>query len=417
MSFVPSAADIALLDEVQRRTLGYFWDFAHPVSFMARDRSTSDDDPGNDICTTGGTGMGVMAIIVGVERGWIPRDAALDRLFRLTLFLLNGDHYHGVVPHFMNGSTGRTIRFSRKDDGGDLVETAFLVQGLLAARQYFSGDGQSERALRGCIDQLWRDVEWDWHRREDQNVLFWHWSPNHGWALNHEIRGWNECLMVYLLAVSSPSHPVTPEIYHSGFAMGRDFQNKRFWYGIELPLGPDYGGPLFFTHYSFLGLDPRGLVDRYADYFAQNEAHARINYAHCVANPKGFKGYGPDCWGLTASDDEQGYDAHAPGNDRGVITPTAALSSFPYVPDLAMQALRHFDGALGDRIWRRYGFVDAFNETAGWYASTHLAIDQAPIVVMIENWRSGLLWRLFMSCPEIQAGLRRLEFRSPWLVG
>ena len=234
--------------------------------------------------------------------------------------------------------------------------------------------------------------------------------------MNHEIRGWNECLVTYVLAASAPRYPISPEVYHRGWADGRDFTNRRTYDGIALPLGPDAGGPLFLAQYSFLGLDPRGLADRYADYWEQNVAHARINHAHCVRNPGGFKGYGPDCWGLTASDSPLGYDAHSPTNDLGVITPTAALASFPYTPEPSMRALRHFYHRLGDRIWRDYGFIDAFSETADWYAASHLAIDQGPIVVMIENARTGLLWRLFMSCPEIRHGLRRLGFSSPHLA-
>jgi hypothetical protein len=178
-----------------------------------------------------------------------------------------------------------------------------------------------------------------------------------------------------------------------------------------------YGGPLFFTHYSFCGLDPRGLRDRYADYWKQNTHHVRINYAHCVANPGKFKGYGPACWGLTASDDPDGYSAHAPDNDNGTISPTAALSSMPYAPQEAMQALRYFLAECGEKAWGRYGFVDAFCLQRGWAANTWLAIDQGPIVVMIENHRTALLWKLFMSIPEVQLGLKRLDFSSPWLDG
>ena len=224
-------------------------------------------------------------------------------------------------------------------------------------------------------------------RRDRSNVLYWHWSPNNGWSINAEIRGWNECLLTYVLAASAPRYPIDPDVYHRGWAEGRNFKNGREFYGIRLPLGPDYGGPLFFAHYSFLGLDPRGLKDRYADYWMQNVNHALINREHCIRNPHGFKGYGPDCWGLTSSDDHQGYGGHSPERDLGVIAPTAALSSFPYTPEPSMRALRYFHHRLGDRIWGEYGFVDAFSEAHDWYAGSHLAIDQGPIVVMIENYR------------------------------
>jgi hypothetical protein len=316
----------------------------------------------------------------------------------------------------MNGRTGSTIPFMRKDDGGDLVETSFLCMGLLAARQYFDRDASAERSVRDRINWLWQDVEWNWYTQGGRDVLYWHWSANNGWAMNHEIRGWNECLITYVLAAGAPRYAIEPSTYHRGFAGGRDHPNGRAYYGIELPLGMPYGGPLFFAHYSFCGLDPRGLKDRYADYWEQNSRHVEINLAHCTANPHGHAGYGPLCWGLTASDGPDGYSGHDPDVDDGTISPTAALSSFPYAPRAALQALRHFLGVHGSRIWGRYGFVDAFCERRDWYSDVFLAIDQGPIVVMIENYRSGLLWKLFMSIPEVQSGLRRLGFSSPHLV-
>jgi hypothetical protein len=408
--------DDALLDLVQRQTLRYFWDFAHPVSGLARERSNVTPKYGLEAVCTGGSGFGVMAIIVGVSRGWVGRAEAVDRLWTMVRFLLKADSYHGIWPHFLNGDTGKTIPFSRKDDGSDLVETSFLVAGLLCARQYFDGQDEAETRLRAAISWLWEEAEWSWHTQGGRNVLYWHWSPNNGWSMNHEIRGWNECLITYVLAAAAPRYPIAPDVYHRGWADGRDFTNGRTYDGIPLPLGPDGGGPLFLAQYSFLGLDPRGLGDRYADYWQQNVAHALVNREHCVRNPLGFKGYGPDCWGLTASDSIHGYDAHSPSNDLGVISPTAALASFPYTPEHSMRALRHFYHRLGDRIWGEYGFVDAFSETADWYAGSFLGIDQGPIVVMIENARTGLIWRLFMSCPEIRHGLRRLGFESPHLA-
>jgi hypothetical protein len=288
--------------------------------------------------------------------------------------------------------------------------------GLLCARQYFQRDHAAEKAVRDRITYLWDEVEWDWHTRGGRDLLYWHWSPNNGWAMNHEIRGWNECLITYVLAAASRHHAIDPSVYHRGYAAGPDFINGRSYYGIDLPLGPPYGGPLFFAHYSFCGLDPRGLKDRYADYWQQNTRHVQINRAHCSANPRGHKGLSATCWGLSASDDPQGYEAHSPVLDNGTIAPTAALSSMPYAPAEVLQTLRHFLSEHGSRIWGRYGFVDAFCEQRDWYARTYLAIDQGPIVVMMENYRSGLLWKLFMSAPEVQAGLRRLEFVSPHLA-
>ena len=406
-------SDTALLELVQKQTFKYFWDFAHPVSGLARERSNITPEYGWETTTTGGTGFGIMSMIVAVERGWITRDTAVKRLLKMLRFLRRADKYHGVFPHWLNGETGRVIPFSPKDDGGDLVETAYLFQGFLCARQYFTENNPAERQMRQQITWLWNEIEWDWFTRGGISVLYWHWSANHGWSMNNEIRGWNECLITYILAASSINYSIKPEVYHRGWTNSSNYKNQREYYGIKLPLGFDYGGPLFFAHYSFLGIDPRGLKDRYADYWEQNKNHTLINREHCIRNPGKFKGYGPDSWGLTASDNHQGYGAHSPTEDLGVISPTAALSSFPYTPDYSMQALKYFYNKVGDKIWSEYGFTDAFNETKNWYASSHLAIDQGPIIVMIENYRTGLLWKLFMSVPEIQQGMKKLGFESP----
>jgi hypothetical protein len=404
-----------LLDLVQKQTFRYFWDFAHPVSGMARERSNVAYDYGNEVVTTGGTGFGVMAIIVATDRKWIGRDTAARHLLKMVNFLLKADSYHGVFPHWMNGKTGKTIPFSRKDDGADLVETSYLFQGLLCARQYFNSDNSIESELRNRIGWLWDDIEWNWFTRDGRDVLYWHWSPNNDWSMNFPLRGYNECLITYILAASAERYPVSAEVYHRGWAQSDFFRNGKTFFGYTLPLGFDYGGPLFFTHYSYLGLDPHGLKDSYADYWEQNRNHTLINRAYCIANPKKYKGYGEDCWGLTASDNPRGYAAHSPTEDLGVITPTAALSAFPYTPEYSMQALKHFYYDLGNKIWGPYGFADAFSETDNWVAKSYLAIDEGPIVVMIENYRTGLLWKLFMSCPEIKDGLKKLGFESPYL--
>jgi hypothetical protein len=402
-------SDSALLDLVQQQTFKYFWEFAHPVSGMARERSNKSYDYGDEVVTTGGTGFGIMAVVTAAERGWIDRDTAARFMRKMVNFLLKANSYHGAFPHWLNGATGKTIPFSRKDDGGDLVETAYLFQGLLCARQYFNRDNPVENDFRNKFQWLWSGIEWNWYT-QNQEVLYWHWSPNNGWAMNFPIRGFNECLIVYVLAASADQYPVTSAVYHRGWAESSFFKNGKEFYGYLLPLGFDFGGPLFFSQYSFLGLDPRGLKDRYADYWQQNTNHTLINRAYCIDNPKKYKGYGENCWGLTASDTYNGYNAFSPTNDEGTITPTAALSAFPYTPEYSMKALQHFYNDLGDKLWGEYGFVDAFNETHNWYAKSYLAIDQGPIIVMIENYRSGLLWKLFMSCPEIERGLKKLDF-------
>lgn len=402
----PLISDEELLTLVQRYTFRYFREFAHPVSGMARERTNS----GNTV-TTGGTGFGVMAMIVAAERAFITREEALRQVQQIATFLeQKATRYHGAFAHWINGETGETIPFSTYDDGADLVETALLMQGLLTARQYFNRTTPAETTLREVITGLWEAVEWDLFHKGEGEVLYWHWSPTYVWQKNLPISGWNESLIVYLLAASSPSHAINRELYERGWARSGNMINNATYYGYRLPLGPPQGGPLFFAHYSFLGIRPEGLSDRYADYWEQNRNHALINYNHCVANPNGYYGYGKECWGLTASDGNKGYSAHSPTNDRGVIAPTAALSSIPYTPEESMRALHFFYYKLGDRIWTEYGFTDAFNLTERWFTNQQLAINQGPIILMIENHRSGLLWKLLMNDDEIKRGLTVLGF-------
>jgi hypothetical protein len=411
----PQLTDNELMDKVQEQTFKYFWDFGHPISGMARERSDASAYGGEspNIVTSGGSGFGVMAIIVGVERNYISREEALVRLNKIADFILNGDRFHGALPHWYNGNTGKVRPFFTEDNGGDLVETSFMIQGLLAARQYFDLDNSEENGLRDKINLIWDQVEWDWYTN-NRKSLTWHWSPEYGFTINHQIKGYNEALITYVLAASSRSHAIDSDVYHNGWASGNDFINGKLYYQKwQLRLGPDYGGPLFFSHYSFLGLNPEGLIDNYANYWDQNVNHTLINREYCTRNPKGFMGYGATNWGLTASDDNEGYGAHSPTNDNGTITPTAALSSMPYAPEESLQALRNFYYNFNGKLWGQYGFYDAFNKSANWYSNQYLAIDQGPIIVMIENYRTGLLWDLFMSCPEVKQGLTKLGFTSP----
>lgn len=399
-------ADDQFLDMVQEYTFRYFYEYGHPTSGMARERLGSDD-----IVTTGGTGFGIMALIVGVHRGYITREEGVNRLLKIVSFLQFADRFHGVFPHWMNGRTGDVIPFSTFDNGGDLVETAFLMEGLLCARQYFNQNLITENTLRDVITSLWEDVEWDHYSRNDSGVLYWHWSPNYGWQMNFALRGYNEALIVYLLAIASPTHPVDASYYHSGWA-GAGYVNGNTWYGHKLFVGPHFGGPLFFAHYSFMGFDPRNIKDAYANYFEQNRNHTLINRSWCIDNPFNFEGYGENCWGLTASDDPFGYLAHAPGQgtDNGTITPAAAIPSMPYTPQESMGALKHFYQEHGPDLWGEYGFYDAFNLEQNWFADSYLAIDQGPIINMIENYRSGLLWSNFMANSEIAPALSAAGF-------
>ena len=409
----PRISDSELFDKVQRQTFKYFWDFGHPVSGLARERSNGD----NNLVTSGGSGFGVMAIITGINRNFITRTEGLARMQTITAFLKNtAQTIKGAFPHWLNGTTGAVIAFSPTDDGADLVETSYLIQGLLCARQYFNGADAAETSLRSDINTICNRVEWDWFRKNNEDVLYWHWSSNNSWAINQKIQGWNECLITYILAASSSMHAVPAPVYNGWVAGGANgFTNGNSYYGYMLPLGPPLGGPLFFSHYSFLGVNPNGLTDIYANYSLQTKNHSLINYSYCVANPKNYYGYSDSVWGLTASDIPNGYTASSPTNDVGVIAPTAALSSFPYTSTQSMQALKFFYYVLGDKLFKQYGFVDAFSLQDLWFADSFLAIDQGPIIVMIENYRSGLLWNLFTSCPEVKAGMKSLGFTAPYL--
>ena len=435
VGIIKNISDSALLDIVQRQTFRYFWHYAHPVSGLARERDNTVrgdfywdyineayDEPnfstntyGPEACAIGGTGFGILSTIVAVNRGWIGRDTALKRLIKMVDFLNRADSYHGIFPHFMNGATGKTIAFGKLDDGADIVETSYLLMGFLCARAYFNGDTPLEKYFRNRVTQLWNVANWNWHTNGGNTLLYWHWSPMNSFDMNFPIRGWNECLITFIVAASSPTHAIAADVYNNSFVNSTGYINDKKYYDIKLPLGWDYGGPLFFEQYTFQGIDPNNLTDWHTNYLEQCTNHTLINRAYCIDNPKHFKGYGDSCWGLTASDSYKGYIAHEPLADYGVISPTAALSSMPYTPEYSMQALKHFYYDLGDKIWGPYGFADGFSEEKNWYATTHLAIDEGPIITMIENYRSGLIWKLFMQIPDVQNGLKKLGFKSPWI--
>jgi hypothetical protein len=414
-------SDDSLLTLVQYRTFRYFWDGAEPNSGMARERIHIDGIyPENDmnVVTSGGSGFGLMTILTGIERGFITREEGVARFRKIVSFLQKADRFHGAWSHWIYGETGKVKPFSPKDNGADIVETAYLVQGLLAVRQYLKEDNEAEKDLASDIDRLWKEVEWNWFTRGGEHVIYWHWSPDYGWEMNFPVRGYNECLILYVLAASSPTFPVGAEAYHEGWARNGDIKGFTEKYGYSLTLkhngAEEYGGPLFWSHYSYLGLDPRNLKDNYADYWQHNVNHTLINWKWCSLNPLNYPGYSDKCWGLTASYSVDGYSAHAPGNtsDLGVISPTAAVSSIVYTPEHSLDAIRWFYFNLGEKLWGEYGFYDAFSVKDNWYPRRYLAIDQGPEAVMIENFRTGLLWNLFMSCSEIKDGLKKLGFEQ-----
>lgn len=411
--------DDDLMDLTQAETFKYFWDYAEENSGGARERY-HPNDPGRDanVVTAGGTGFGLMALLVGMERGFISREQGVERLTTLLDFLENADRFHGAWSHWINGANGSVIPFSPLDNGGDLVETAFLAQGLICVKEYFKNGSASEQTLAQQADDLWKGVEWDWYT-QGENVLYWHWSPNFGFDMNFQLRGYNEVLITYIMAAASPDHSISKEVYTSGWASDSSIVSANTQYGHPLLVkhngSEQFGGPLFWAHYSYLGLDPTSLSDEFVDYWDVNVNHSKINYAYCVDNPNNYLDYGEDCWGLTASysrnnDGSIGYNAHSPSNDTGVISPTAAISSIPYTPEESLKAMHYFYENR-DKLLGPAGFYDAFSpQNNYWVAEAYLAIDQGPQIIMIENYRTRLLWNLFMGNEDVQAGLTKLGF-------
>ena len=416
---LPTLTDEEIMDLTQKETFKYFWDFAHTNSRAARERY-HPGNPSNDAntVTTGGTGFGLMALIVGIERGYITKTQGVERFNKILTFLENADRFHGAWPHWLDGNSGTVKPFSAKDNGGDLVETAFLVQGLICVKEYFKSGNDAEKVLATKADELWKGVEWNWYTNNNDELL-WHWSPNYGFDINLRLRGHNETMIAYILAAASSDHNISKEVYEKGWANEGAIKSTASQYGYPLVLkhagAPQFGGPLFFSHYSFLGLNPKNLSDQYGNYWQLNVSHSKINYQYCVENPKGFRDYGKECWGLTASytrkdDGGIGYKAHKPDNDSGVISPTAAISSIPYTPQESLKAMHYFYKHK-DKLLGPAGFYDAFSPQHNyWVAEAYLAIDQGPQIIMIENHRTGLLWNLFMQNSDIKKGLDKLGF-------
>ncbi len=421
--------DEELLTMVQEAAFRYYWEGAEPNSGLAKENIAGR----HSMIASGASGFGIMALIVGTERNFITREQSVERFLRTLNFLEKADKFHGAFSHFIDGTTGRAEPFfGSRDNGGDLVETSFLLQGLLTARAYFNKEDADEKKIRDKITAIWENTEWDWYRRfPDSKFLYWHWSPDQEWVIDHKLIGWNETMVTYLLAIASPTHPVPASLYYTGWAsqdsIGQEYRsgwggttdgsmytNGKTYYDIKLDVGVSNGGPLFFIHYSYLGYDPHQLTDRYTNYFDNNQNIARINYRYCVDNPGNFEGYGDSCWGLTASDGPFHYaaDEPVPGRETGKMAPTGAISSFPYTPDESMKALRNYYHNYGKFLWGEYGFRDAFNLTSNWCSEIYMGLNQAPMAVMIENYRTGLLWKLFMSDRDVKQGLEKLNQES-----
>lgn len=419
---VNNYTDTQLLEMVQKDALKYFWDYAESNSKLARERYHTDN-PGQDanVVSAGGSGFGLMTILVGIKNGYVTKAEAVSRLSTALNFLQNANRFHGAWPHWMNGTNGQVIPFSPQDDGGDLVETAFLAQGLICVREYFkSSTDASELALSQKADTLFKGIEWSWYTK-GENTLYWHWSPNYNFQMNMQLKGFDETLITYVMAAASPTFTINKPVYTQGWARNGAIAGSSSNYGFPLVVNhntaPGNVGPMFWSHYSFLGLDPRGLSDDYVNYGTATTNHAKIMYQYCVANPKGWLGYNSKSWGLTASytrnaDGSTGYSAHQPSNDLGIITPTAALSNMPYTPTESMNMLRFLYNENYSKYIGVAGPYDAYSVHYNWVTPRYLAIDQGTIAPMVENHKNQFLWNLFMNAPDVKLGLIKLGFHS-----
>lgn len=400
-------SDEELIDMFQRYAFRYFWEGAHQNTGMISERSNGDDK----IVASGATGMGLMAMIVAGERGYRPSEEIKNRVLSILGFLENCERHHGAWSHWYDANTYQTQPFSTYDDGGDIVETSFVAVALIALRNYYTGSDSKSVQIREKAGRLWREIDWNWYRNGNQNVLYWHWSPNYNFQMNLKVTGWNESLVTYIMAASSPENQIPEAVYHQGWTRNGSMVNPRTFYGYPVRLSPDWGGPLFWIHYTHLGINPHSLSDNYADYWEECVNTVKVHIEYAVENPKGHANYSEKNWGLTASDDPYGYTAHAPFvNDNGTISPTAALSSMPYTPAESIKALKYFYRERGNELFGKYGPYDAFNDNLGWIQKSYIGINQAPIVIMLENYRTGLLWDIVMKDHDLQAGLQKLGF-------
>ncbi len=412
-SYAPNVVK-PILDDQQQKALTYFTTFADPASGLAHEGNNRGDGL---FITVGGSGFGVMALICGVERGWITRSDAALQLQKAVKFLGKAKRVEGVWPHWLNtNGTARSFG-SEQVIAGDLVETSFMMAGLLAAREYFDGSNAVEKEIRDSTNSFWNTINWQFYTR-GENVLYWAYDegrPSAGnarWVL--PTVGWNEGLITYLMALAAPSaNAISKSVYTQGWlSNGAMYRKTRLQYGYPYTLGgTDKGGPLFLSQYSFLGLDPRYVKDTSAYYWEQQLAHVMVNRHYCLYEASAANKYDSLSWGLSACYGVPGgvgtaasYLAREPDNDDGVIAPTAAVSSMPYTPFYSLQVLLNLANQ-GANMQGSYGFVDSYSPKDGKKTANNLAIDQGPMVVMIENYRSGLIWNLLMKAPEIQSGL------------
>lgn len=412
-----TGTDTDLLDLEQRAAFYFFWYASNPNTGVSLDRMTNPT-----LGATGSTGFGLTTYPIAVERGWITRTQAAERTLKVLRFYRDtADRFHGFYPHFLNSETGKVIELFDKDNGADIVESAYFFAGALTCRQYFTGADAVESEIRQIATDLYNAADWQFVRRNTagdtlQNLSWW-WSPTYGFQNGGRVTGFNEAMIVYLLALGSPTHAVPASVYHQGWA--GSYRRNQSHYGIPLQV-ESWSSSLFTYQYTPCWVDFRNKQDAYANYFETSRNATLINRQWCIANTGHYVGYSDSLWGLTACDGPgyspfRGYDARGPfQSDDGTIAPTAALASMPFTPNESLAALRYMFDHHRDGLWGAYGFKDAFNLTANpdWFDPDYIGIDQGPIVIMIENYRSQLIWNLFMSSPEVAAAMAKAGFTT-----
>ncbi|MFH1368572.1 MAG: glucoamylase family protein [Elusimicrobiota bacterium] len=384
-----------LLDFIQKKTFDYFWYEASPVTYLVKDRSTLSSS-----ASTGATGFGLTALCIGVERKWITKRQAETRVVK-TLEALkdmvakeNGYFYHWVKSH-----TGRRDGVSEVSS----VDTALLIGGVLTVREYFSS-----RKIRKLADEIFQAIDWPWMFGMDQSsgTLLMGWDPESGFDKYIRWDMFAEEMMMYLLALGSPTHPIPDACWHAFGRPVKDYYGNKYIYHD--------GESMFVYTYSHAWVDFRNRHDQYADYFKNSQSAIRSNFEFCRNNADKFKTYREGYWGISASDGPRAYAGYGAvyGMHDGTIPPYSLCAAVPFTPDIAIPAIRKLLAEYGPRVWGKYGFVSAFNLDQEWFATEHIGIDEGIILLMIENYRTGFVWKKFMSNPYIQSGMKKAGFRQ-----
>ncbi|HEX7155025.1 MAG TPA: glucoamylase family protein [Thermoanaerobaculia bacterium] len=440
---LPALTSEQLLDDVQQRTFNWFWETTNPKNGLVHDRW-----PTKSFSSIAAVGFGLTSYGVGVERGWITRDAAAQRVLTTLRFFLNAPSgpaaqgmtsYRGFYYHFLDMETGE--RF--KDVELSTIDTTLMLAGALFCQSYFDRDNETERAIREAAEELYRRAEWTFFHERPPLVSM-GWTPENG-LHDWDYTGYNEAMLLYILALGSPTHPIDPSAWQ---AYQKTYQWRTYQGQPHLNFAP-----LFGHQYSHVWIDFRGIQDAYMrekgiDYFENSRRATLAQRAYAIENPMGWRGYGADMWGLTACDGPTDAELEIDGQKRrfytyaargaagnevrddGTLAPTAAAGSMPFTPELSIRVLDNMRRTYGQHLYQQYGFLDSFNPTLrtpmktqhghivdgiGWFDGDYLGIDQGPIVLMIENHRSELVWKMMRKNPHIVRGLKKAGFTGGWL--